>query len=541
MRSLNRAGQESRNRCRRPLRGRTSGAKGWITRIGLAALLLLLRPGQAGRRGAAIAEPHPAAAAETIAVDAQAPAHDFPHFWERMFGSGRAILSLRDSYRRDLRTVKQATGFEYVRFHGIFDDEAGVYGGDSSGKPIYNFSYVDQIYDGLLDNGVRPFVELSFMPDKLAAKPSLFPFWYKPDVSPPRDYDRWGEMIEAFTRHLVARYGADEVAQWYFEVWNEPNIAFWAGDPKESTYYQLYDATVRAIKRVSPRFRVGGPSTAQAAWVDRFIQHCVQANVPVDFVSTHVYGNDTAQNVLGTDEKTPRDQMVYRAVRKVHDQIKASPRPDLPLIFSEYNASYMNEQNVTDSAFMGPWLAHNVAQCDGLTDMMSYWTFSDVFEEGGVVKQPFYGGFGLIAAGSIPKASFNAFRMLHELGNQRLAVDSDEALATRTSDGRLAVAVWNYAPPGASGTPKQIILDLRGLTRNQRHVRIEILDRDHGSSLAAWEAMGRPDFPSREQQRQLRAAAQMPASAEQNLKPGSAESVTVNLPGQSLALVETEP
>jgi len=479
--------------------------------------------------------------AETIVVDAQAPAHDFPHFWEQMFGSGRAILSLRDSYRRDLRSAKQVTGFEYVRFHGIFDDDVGIYKEDDSGKPAYNFSYVDQIYDGLLDNGVRPFVELSFMPDKLAAKPAMFPFWYKPDVSPPRDYDRWGDMIEAFTRHLVARYGADEVAQWYFEVWNEPNIAFWAGDPQEATYYQLYDATARAIKRVNPRFRVGGPSTAQAAWADRFIQHCVQASVPVDFVSTHVYGNDTAQNVLGTDEKIPRDQMVYRAVKKVHDQIKASPRPDLPLIFSEYNASYMNEQNVTDSAYMGPWLAHNVAQCDGLTAMMSYWTFSDVFEEGGVVKRPFYGGFGLIAAGSIPKASFNVFRMLHELGNQRLALDSDEALATRTSDGRLAIAVWNYAPPGDSGAPKQITLELRGLARNQRHVRIEVLDRDHGSSLTAWETMRRPDFPSREQQRQLRVAAQMPSPAEQNLKPGGAASVTLNLPGQALALVETEP
>jgi xylan 1,4-beta-xylosidase len=501
----------------------------------------LLCSGQPWRRDAAFAEPHPAPAVETIVVDAQAQAHNFPHFWEQMFGSGRAILSLRDSYRRDLRTVKQATGFEYVRFHGIFDDEAGVYGGEIEGKPVYNFSYVDQIYDGLLDNGVRPFVELGFMPDKLAAKPAIFPFWYKPDVSPPRDYDRWGDMIEAFTRHLVARYGADEVAQWYFEVWNEPNIAFWAGDPQETTYYQLYDVTARAIKRVNPRFRVGGPSTAQAAWVDRFIQHCVQANAPVDFVSTHVYGNDTAQNVLGTDEKIARDQMVARAVKKVHDQIKASPRPDLPLIFSEYNASYMNEQNVTDSAYMGPWLAHNIAQCDGLTDMMSYWTFSDVFEEGGVVKRPFYGGFGLIAAGGIPKASFNAFRMLHELGNQRLAPESAAALATRTSDGRLAIAVWNYAPPGDRGTSKQITLALQGLARNQRHVRIAILDRDHGSSLDTWEAMGSPDFPSREQQRQLRAAAEMPAPAVQNLKSGGEASVTVTLPGQALALVETEP
>lgn len=480
----------------------------------------------------------PAAASETITVDAQAPAHAFPHYWERMFGSGRAILSLRDSYRRDLRTVKEATGFEYVRFHAIFHDEVGVYD-EAGGKPVYNFSYVDQIYDGLLENGVRPFVELSFMPKKLAAKPLIFPFWYQPYNSPPRDYDRWGDLVEAFTRHLVARYGADEVAHWYFEVWNEPNIDFWAGDPKEGTYYQLYDVSARAIKRVNPRFRVGGPSTAQAAWVDRFIRHSVQQNVPVDFVSTHVYANDTSQDVFGSSEKIPRDQMVYRAVKKVHDQLKASARPDLPLIFSEYNASYMNEPDVTDAAFMGPWLAHNIAQCDGLTDMMSYWTFSDVFEEGGVVKRPFYGGFGLIAAGNIPKASFNAFKLLHELGDERLALDSDEALATRRSGGNLEVAVWNYAPPGAEGSPKQITLDLKGLARDQHHVRIQILDREHGSSLEAWLAMGRPDFPTREQQRRLRVAAQMPAPQVQTLSTRGSATVTLNLPGQSLALVET--
>src|SRR5690349_12759751 len=209
---------------------------------------------------------------ETISIDAQSAAHPFPHYWERMFGSGRAILSLRDSYRRDLRQVKEATNFEYIRFHAIFHDEVGIYDEDAQGKPVYNFSYVDQIYDGLLANGVRPFVELSFMPQKLASHPAPHPFWYHPNVAPPKDWNRWGDLVEAFTRHLVERYGIDEVSQWYFEVWNEPNIDFWAGDPKESTYYQLYDAGARAVKRVSPRLRVGGPATAQAAWVDRFIK-----------------------------------------------------------------------------------------------------------------------------------------------------------------------------------------------------------------------------------------------------------------------------
>ena len=143
------------------------------------------------------------------------------------------------------------------------------------------------------------------------------------------------------------------MAQWYFEVWNEPNIDFWSGQPKESTYYELYDRAARALKRVDPRLRVGGPATAQAAWVDRFIKHCVDSSVPADFVSTHVYANDTAKDVFGTNENIPRSDMVARAVRKVYDEVRGSPRPGLPIHWSEFNASYMNEVEVTDSPFDG--------------------------------------------------------------------------------------------------------------------------------------------------------------------------------------------
>ena len=221
--------------------------------------------------------------APVIRIDAQTRGTPFPHFWEKSFGSGRAILALRDAYRTDLRLVKHATDFQYVRFHGIFDDEVGVYDEDEKGNPVFNFTYVDQIYDGLLAAGVRPIVELSFMPKKLAASPVLHPFWYKPSPSAPRDWKRWEQLVSAFTRHLVERYGINEVARWYFEVWNEPNIDFWAGEPKQETYWQLYDASARAIKAASTRLRVGGPSTAQAQWVPEFIRHAVEAHVPVDF------------------------------------------------------------------------------------------------------------------------------------------------------------------------------------------------------------------------------------------------------------------
>src|SRR6202048_1167076 len=236
----------------------------------------------------------------TVEIDAAAPSHPFPHFWEQMFGSGRAILSLRESYRHDLIETKRITEFEFIRFHAIFHDEVGLYDEDKDGKPILNFSYVDQIYDGLLENKVRTFIELSFMPEKLTSDPNAkHAFWDKQNVAPPKDWGKWEQLVETFTRHLVERYGEDEVAQWYFEVWNEPNLDFWAGDPKESTYYELYDRAALAVKRISPRLRIGGPATAQAAWADRFLAHCKTKNVPVDFVSTHVYGDDKAEDVLG--------------------------------------------------------------------------------------------------------------------------------------------------------------------------------------------------------------------------------------------------
>jgi xylan 1,4-beta-xylosidase len=393
---------------------------------------------------------------------------------------------------------------------------------------------VDQIYDGLLDNGVRPFVELSFMPKQLAAQPIEQSFWYHPIVAPPKDWNRWATLITQFAQHLVDRYGIDEVSQWYFEVWNEPNLDFWAGEPKQETYYHLYDVTARALKSVSPRIRVGGPATAQAAWVDSFIHHVVENDVPVDFVSTHVYGNDSAKNVLGIDEPISRNEMVCRAARKVFDQVKSSQRPNLPIIWSEYNASYKNEPDVTDSLFMGPWLANTIRQCDGLTDMMSYWSFSDVFEEQGIVKKPFYGGFGLIAEDNLPKPSFNAFKLLHKLGDERIALDSDSALLTRRKDGTLVMAVWNLFLPEQAGAPKSASIAVDGI-KGRTRVLVSRLDATHGSLLKTYESMGSPIYPTRQQILELRRAAELPPPEVKHFTDGK---LNIVIPPQGLVVLE---
>jgi xylan 1,4-beta-xylosidase len=477
-----------------------------------------------------------ASRAEDITIDTHASSHPFPHYWEQMFGSGHAGLSLRQSYHRDLKAVKRVTDFQYVRFHGIFDRDVGLYNENKQGQAEYNFTNVDQIYDGLLANGVRPFVELSFMPQSLASTPQQQEFFYHPYIAPPKDWARWGELISAFAQHLVARYGIEEVSQWYFEVWNEPNIGFWAGEPKQSTYFHLYDVAALALKSLSPQIRVGGPATAQAAWVSAFITHCAEKKVPVDFVSTHVYGDDTAEDVFGTHQKIARRDMVVMAVKKVHDEVARSTTPNLPIIFSEYNATYMNSPDITDSAFMGPWLAETISRCEGLVHLLSYWAFSDVFEEQGVAKTPFYGGYGLVATGHIPKAAYNDFALLHRLGTERLTESSGQVIVTRRTDGTLAIALWNYAPSGNEGARRTYRLLFKGLS-GAHHAIIWAVDKQHGSALATWEAMGKPNFPSRAQQQILRQAAQLPPPTIKAL-PADNPALSLTLEAHALLLIE---
>jgi len=480
----------------------------------------------------------PQSVEEAIEIDASAEAHPFPHFWEKMFGSGRAILTLRESYRNDLRAVRDITGFEYVRFHAIFHDETGIYDEDEHGAPVYNFSYIDQIYDGLLENKVRPFVEISFMPKKLSSDPSaLHPFWYKQNVAPPKDWGKWDQLIEAFARHLVQRYGEKEVAQWYFEVWNEPNIDFWAGVPKQSTYFELYDHTARTLKSVSPRLRVGGPATAAADWVDEFLAHIAKENVPVDFVSSHGYADDTVENLFHTHEDIPMDQRVCRAIKKVHEQIASSARPNVPLMWTEWNVPSFGRLQARDTIYVGAALADDIRQCDGLVDMMSFWTFSDVFEENGPKKEPFDGGFGLMALGSIKKPSYAEFALLHKLGSQRLANTASDVLVTRREDGTLVIAAWNLVDPDQQGSDRRFQLEFRGIAPDAR-VSIQRVDSQHGNSLAAYQAMGSPRYPTQAQVRQINRAAELPPAESTHL---SSASLNLDLSPNGLVLIEVGP
>ena len=471
---------------------------------------------------------------ENVQIDATAHAQPFPHFWEEAFGSGRAILSLRESYRNDLREVKKATDFRYVRFHNILHDEVGVYDEDDQGHPIYNFSYVDQIYDGLLRNGVRPMVEISFMPKKLALRQDVHPFWYHPIVSPPKDYQKWDALMRALAQHLIDRYGVDKVARWYFEVWNEPNIDFWTGVPKESTYFDLYDHTARALKSVSSRLRVGGPATSSAHWVDSFLRHVAEQNVPIDFVSSHGYADDTVKDLFGTDQDIPMDQRVCAAIRKVHDQIATSPRPKLPLFWTEWNVPSFGLLHARDTIYVGPALADDIRQCDGLVDMLSFWTFSDVFEEDGPKREPFDGGFGLMAMGGIKKPSYAAFALLHHLGQERIPLDVPDVLVTRRPDNTLAIAAWNLVDPDQKGSARTIKFKIRGV-KPDATVTITRVDADHANTFAAYQKMGNPQYPSEAQVRELNAVAE--SNPTQNIQLHDGE-LDLQIPVDGLVLID---
>ena len=491
-----------------------------------------------------------AQAPEHIAIDAHAATTPFPHFWEEMFGSGRAILSLRESYREDLRAVKSVTDFRYVRFHAILHDEVAIYNEDEHGNPVYNFTLVDQIYDGLLKNGIRPFVEISFMPKKLAFNPdALHPFWYKQNVSPPKSMEKWDGLMTAFTRHLVERYGIDEVSQWYFEVWNEPNIDFWNGVPRLQSYLDLYAHTARDLKAVSPRLRVGGPATAAAEWVPEFLKYAAANHVPVDFVTSHGYADDTVENMFHTDEEIAMDDRVCRAIGKVRGEIKASVMPGLPLFWTEWNVQ--GERASRDTIFVGPGLANTVRACDGLADMMSFWTFSDVFEEGGPIPQPFQGDFGLRATGGINKPSYYDFALLHQLGDKRIANTSKNVIVTKQADGSLAIAAWNIVDPsavpavpdgphgatpekaGTVGPTRTIELELTGVA-DDAVVSIARVDATHGNVLPHYYAMGAPKNPKPAQVEELNRETALSAPEQAHLVHGK---LTLKLTPNTLALI----
>jgi xylan 1,4-beta-xylosidase len=294
----------------------------------------------------------------------------------------------------------------------------------------------------------------------------------------------------------------------------------------------LYGHTARALKTVSARLRVGGPATAAADWVTNFLQYAAANHLPVDFVSTHAYADDTVEDLFGTNEDIPMDDRVCRAAAKVRKQIQSSAMPALPLFLTEWSVPGMKESR--DTAYVGPALANTVRECDGVADMLSFWTFSDVFEEGGPIPRPFEGHFGLRAKGGINKPSFYAFSLLHRLGDRRLANAAPNILVTRRSDGSLVLAVWNLVDPDKTGSPLRLRLTFDHIP-GDAPVNISLIDNNHGNALAAYHALGSPEYPTTEQVRRINAASALPAPGRLHLY---GTHLDLELQVNALALIE---
>lgn len=472
-----------------------------------------------------------------IEVDLGKPVGDLPHFWERCAGSDRTVVGLREQWRNDLVRTRRDCGIDSVRCHGLFDDEMGI---AAKGGENYNFLYVDQIYDFMLDNGVKPFVELSFMPEAFASSANRI-FFYRGNVSPPANWRDWHNMVQAFTAHCAKRYGMAEVGKWKFEVWNEPNIGFWAGTKDE--YFELYRQSAIAIKSVNKDFQVGGPSTAQAAWIPDLIKYCAGKSLPLDFVSTHIYPDDPQGYIFGKEHAYSYEQVIPRAVEQVKSQVQSSSMPNLPVWITEWSSQ--NPAFISDT----------VRNCIGLAEAMSYWTFSNVFEEMGVPSGIFNSTFGMLDQWEIARPSFHTFALIHRLGERRLQASAGPVLATERADGSNAILLWNLIPatrgvsgiPGADNTESgaskgeslRVTLRLYA-TRGRNTAKISVVNDQVGSAIPAWKAMGSPSYPSKDQIVQLRAAAELPSPELRKLDPGNPTDLSVVLPPNGIALLEFE-
>jgi len=392
---------------------------------------------------------------QTLTVDASHVLGPHTQTPLNTIGAGRANEGLRADWQAQLSTVQREIGFHYIRFHGILHDDMGVYTEDAHGNPIYNFQYVDTLYDALLARHLRPFVELSFMPTALASGPQTV-FWWKGNITPPKDITKWNDLIRAFVTHLQSRYGADEVNQWYFEVWNEPDLhnGFFTGS--QSDYFDLYRNTVEAIRSVCTKCRVGGPATA-VGWEADWLTYIANNHVAADFLSTHTYGVVKGSFDSAGEDNTVLDtspNSIIGRVRGSRDRIDHSAIPHLELHYTEWSSSYTPSDYIHDQYIEASFILEKLRATSPLAQSMSYWTFTDIFEEGGPPKRPFHGGFGLINLQGIRKPAYFAYKFLAQLGPTDIATtDTAHSWATTKPDGSVQILFWNYtavAPPSNS-------------------------------------------------------------------------------------------
>lgn len=425
--------------------------------------------------------------------------------WKVGLACGRAYELLRADLQDHVRHIQQEIGYRYCRFHGLFHDDMSVVVRDADGQLRFQWGHVDKVFDFLLSVGLTPFVELNPMPRALASGEQTF-FFYRMNVTPPRDYAEWELLVEEFARHCIRRYGSAEVRKWYFEVWNEPNLsAFWSGSQED--YWKLYDASYRAIKSVDPALRVGGPASAEGGWIEDFLTHTQAQGTGADFVSSHVY----PMNEFGLYED--RTESPYTPGRFFPDRVKRmgerSKQAGLPFFLTEWNVLDSDSRETVDwldnptidGIYGAALAAMSGVELDDACEGLFWWVASDIFEEAGMPQSPFSGTYGMLTIDGLPKPAFHVFRLLKRMTGERLSLlgedlpDGCGAVAAVDQD-ITQIMLYNHVPVGLpqrewSGT---VHLPLEGnvpqsakRTATKQHIR-----PGAGSAFETWVAMGRP-------------------------------------------------
>jgi xylan 1,4-beta-xylosidase len=382
----------------------------------------------------------------SIVVNVKESAGPVDRFFDLSVGADFPGTLIRDDSQAQLKLVTDELGFRYLRFHAIFHDVLGTVKVEN-GKTVYDWTKIDQLYDDLLDRHIRPFVELGFTPKALATSQNSI-FYWRGNTSHPKP-DGWRDLIDAFVRHIETRYGQSEVRSWFFEVWNEPNLSGFFEGADQKAYFELYDLTAKTIKAIDPALKVGGPSTAGAAWVPEFLAHVKQSGAPVDFVTTHTYGvvgGFLDENGVSDTKLDSSPDAIVGDVRRVREQVSASPFPALPLYFSEWSTSYTPRDSVHDSYISAPYILTKLKATQGLAQGMSYWTYTDLFEEPGPPTAPFEGGFGLLNPQGIRKPAYFAYKYLHALEGNSLTTSDPQAMLS-TKDGNFTAVIWDFEQP----------------------------------------------------------------------------------------------
>jgi xylan 1,4-beta-xylosidase len=414
-----------------------------------------------------------------------------PHFWEHTVGSDHALMALRADWREQMRRAHDELGFRHVRFHGVLCDDVGTLIAEGD-KRFYSFHNADQIFDFLLSIGMKPFVELSFMPGTLASGDKTV-FHYRANVTLPRDYARWAQLIRDLVAHWVERYGINEVCQWFFEVWNEPNLdAFGSG--KQDDYFKLYRYTVEAVKSVDKALKVGGPATAENAWIADFIGFCTKSQLPADFISTHHYPTD-AFGQPGDDTETQLSKSRRSVLREQAQEVRRQAG-DRPVYYTEWCTSSNPRDPMHDEPYAAAFVIKTIMEANSLVQGYSYWTFSDIFEENYFPSVPFHGGFGLLNIHGIAKPVYRAFELLHALGTDLTPVEGEHPTVdawTIRGPETATILLTNYALPRHPIAAEPIHMTLTD-AQSPSQVRIRRIDSDHANAKRRWQEMGSPKY-----------------------------------------------